>query len=89
MAIHMNVRELQGLLSRTQVRIKKLETKTREYLIAHENDPNGEIENLWAEIEFLQAKEEALLTQISLQSENTKDLDHLFEQIRKELHKDT
>jgi len=89
MAIHMNVRELQTLLSRTQVRVKKLETKIREYLIAHENDSNGDLENMWAELEFLQAKEEALLTQISLQSENTKDLDHLFEEIRKELHNDT
>lgn len=89
MPIRMNMQELQEVLSRTQAKIKKIETQAREFLISNDNDPNGELENLWAELEFLQAKEEALLTQISLQSENSKDLDHLFNQIQKELHNDS
>lgn len=88
MAIRVNVRELQRVLGRTQMRIKKCETEIREYLVTHDSDPHGELENLWAELEFLQAKEEALLTQISLQSETSKDLEHLFDQINKEIHKD-
>lgn len=89
MPIRMNLQELQESLRRTQSRIKQLEVKARDFLITNDNDTHGELENMWAELEFLQAKEEALLTQISLQSDSSKELDHLFDEIQKELRSDT
>lgn len=89
MPIRMSLKELQKSLNQTQARIKQLEIRARDFLITHDNDPHGELENMWAELEFLQAKEEALITQISLQSESSKELDHLFDQIQKELRSDT
>ncbi len=89
MPIRLTVQELQESLSRTQARIKQLEVKARDYLITHDDDRHGELENMWAELEFLQAKEEALLTQITLQSDPSEDLDDLFDEIQKELRSDT
>jgi len=89
MPIRLNLQELQESLRRTQVRIKQLEVKARDFLITNDSDPHGELENMWAELEFLQAKEEALLNEISFHSESSKELDHLFDQIQKELRSDT
>ena len=89
MSIRISVQELQDILAKTQTRIKKLEAQTREFLIYHECDPHGELENMWAELEFLQAKEDAILTQISMQSANPKDLDSLFQRIQKEIKTDS
>lgn len=85
MAIKMSVRELQEILAKTQARIKKLDTQAREFLIYHDSDPHGELENMWAELEFLQSKEDALLTQISMQSSDPQEMDSLFERIQKEI----
>lgn len=90
MTIRMSVRELQDVLAKTQARLKKLENQAQEYLIYSDSDPHGELENIWAEMEFLQAKEDALLTQISFQqSSDPKQLDSLFHRIEKELKSDS
>ena len=89
MSIRISVQELQDILTKTQARIKKLEAQTREFLIYHDSDPHGELENMWAELEFLQSKEDAILTQISMQSANPRDLDSLFQRIQKELKTDS
>jgi len=85
MTVRMSLEELQERLLRTQARIKKLENEIQEFLIYHDTDSNGELENMWTELEFLQAKEDALLTQISMRSSDPKQMDSLFARIHKEI----